>query len=114
MKMAALKGLNLALAFLLELVMLVAFGYWGFNTGDSTLLHWILGLGVPLIAIVIWGIFNAPNSKRRLPQMPRTVLELVMFGLAALALVAAGQTTAGIVFMVVAIINQVLLVVWKQ
>ncbi len=112
--MAVLKGINLALAFILELVMLVAFGYWGFNTGSSTVVHWILGLGVPAIAITIWSIFNAPQSKRRLPQTPRTILEVVMFGLAALALVAAGQTTLGIIFMVVVVINQLLLYVWKQ
>lgn len=112
--MAIFKGINLALAFLLELVMLVAFGYWGFHTGSSTVVQWILGLGVPAIAIVIWSIFNAPQSKRRLPRTPRTILEVVMFGLAALALVAAGQTPLGIIFMVVVLINQLLLYVWQQ
>lgn len=56
--MAIFKGINLALAFLLELVMLVVFGYWGFHTGSSTVVQWILGLGVPAIAIVIWSIFQ--------------------------------------------------------
>ncbi|MBI1281965.1 MAG: DUF2568 domain-containing protein [Anaerolineaceae bacterium] len=112
--MAVLKALNLGLAFLLELLMLVAFGYWGFNTGDSALVHWLLGLGVPLVAIVIWGIFNAPNSARRLPRLPRTILELAMFGLAALALVIAGQPTWAVIFIVLVIVNQILLYVWQQ
>ena len=112
--MAALKGINLALAFLLELVMLFAFGYWGFQTGDSAVVHWLFGLGLPIIAIIIWSIYNAPQSKRRLPRTPRTILEVVMFALAALALVAAGQTTWGIIFIVVVLINQLLLYVWKQ
>jgi len=112
--MAILKGINLALAFLLELLMLVAFGYWGFHTGSSTLVQWILGLGVPLVAIVIWSIFNAPQSKRRLPRTPRTILEVVMFSLGALALAAAGQTTWAAVFVVLMVVNQLLLYVWKQ
>ena len=112
--MAVLKNLNLALSFLLELVMLVAFGYWGFNTGDSTVVHWVLGLGVPVLAIIIWSIYNAPQSKRRLPRTPRTILEVVMFSLAALALLAAGQTTWAIVFVVFIVINQIGIYIWQQ
>jgi len=112
--MDVLKNLNLALSFLLELAMLVAFGYWGFNTGDSTLLHWLLGLGIPIVAIIIWSIFNAPLSKRRLPRTSRTILEVVMFGLGALALAAAGQMMWAIIFAVLIVINQILLYVWQQ
>ncbi len=112
--MAVLKNLNLALSFLLELAMLVAFGYWGFNTGESTVVHWILGLGVPVIAIVIWSIFNAPLSKRRLARTPRIILEVVMFSLGALALAVAGQTTWAAIFVVFIVINQILIYIWQQ
>ena len=112
--MAVFKGINLGLSFLLELAMLVAYGYWGFNTGDSTLVHWILGLGVPLVAIIIWSIYNAPMSKRRLPRTPRTILEVVMFSLGALALAVAGQTTWAIIFAVLIVVNQIFLYVWQQ
>jgi hypothetical protein len=112
--MAVLKSINLALSFLLELAMLIAFGYWGFNTDTSTIVHWILGLGVPLVAIVIWSIFNAPLSKRRLPRTPRTILEASMFSLGALALAVAGQTTLAVIFAVVIVLNQILLFVWQQ
>ena len=112
--MAALKGLNLELSFLLELIMLFAYGYWGFGAGSSNLIHWVLGIGVPLVAIVIWSIYNAPMSKRRLPRTPRTILEVVMFSLGALAFAAAGQTQWAIVFVVLIVINQVGLYIWKQ
>ena len=112
--MAVLKNINLALSFLLELAMLVAFGYWGFNTGDSTLVHILFGLGIPVIAIVIWSIYNAPMSKRRLPRTPRTILEVVMFSLAALALAAAGQTTWAVLFAVLIVINQIGVYVFQQ
>src|SRR5690349_17447963 len=112
--MAVLKNLNLALSFLLELVMLVAFGYWGFNTGDSTLIHILFGIGLPVIAIVIWSIYNAPQSKRRLPRTPRTILEVVMFGLGALAFAVTGQTTWATVFVVLIVINQIGIYIWQQ
>ena len=112
--MAALKNLNLALSFLLELVMLFAFGYWGFNTGDSTIIHILFGVGIPVIAIIIWSIYNAPQSKRRLPRTPRTILEVIMFGLGALAFAALGQTTWAIINVVLIVVNQIGLYVWQQ
>jgi hypothetical protein len=112
--MAVFKGINLALSFLLELAMLVAFGYWGFNTGDSTLVHILFGIGLPVIAIIIWSIYNAPMSKRRLPRTPRTILEVVMFSLAALMLALAGQTTWATLFVVLIVINQIGIYMWQQ
>jgi len=112
--MAILKNINLALSFLLELVMLVAYGYWGFHTGDSTLVHILFGIGLPVIAIIIWSIYNAPQSKRRLPRTPRTILEVVMFGLGALMLAIAGQTTWAVVFVVLIVVNQILIYIWQQ
>ncbi|MBA3870738.1 MAG: YrdB family protein [Anaerolineae bacterium] len=112
--MAALKGINLGLSFLLELIMLFAYGYWGFTAGSSNLVHWVLGVGVPLVAIVIWSIYNAPMSKRRLPRTPRTMLEVLMFSLGALMLALAGQTQWAIVFVVLIVINQIGLYIWQQ
>jgi hypothetical protein len=94
--------------------MLVAFGYWGFHTGDSTLIHILFGVGLPVIAIIIWSIYNAPMSKRRLPRTPRTILEVVMFGLGALMLAIAGQTTWAVVFVVLIVVNQILIYIWQQ
>jgi len=48
--MDALKMLNLAVAFLLELCMLVAVGYWGFKTQSSWVLKILFGIGLPLQA----------------------------------------------------------------
>jgi hypothetical protein len=43
-----LKIINIGLSFILELVMLAAFGYWGFYGDKSTLLKWALGIGIPV------------------------------------------------------------------
>ncbi len=109
-----LKGANLALAFILELCLLAAFGYWGFTTGDSLLMKIGLGIGVPLLAAVVWGIFMAPKAVRPLRAPLHQIIECVIFGLAFVALYVAGQPTLAIIFAIVFVINLVLRIVWKQ
>jgi len=86
-----LKGANLALAFLLELCALGAFGYWGFKTGNAMFSKIGLGIGAPLLAAVVWGIFVAPRAA--VPGLLRFVIQALFFGLAALGLVATGHRT---------------------
>ena len=109
-----LKGLNLALSFILELIAVGAFAYWGFNASENTLLRIILGIGAPLAMIVIWGIYLAPRSPRRLKGPVLSVATLIIFGLAGAALAAAGQTTAAAIFLAAAAVNLVLAAVWQQ
>jgi hypothetical protein len=109
----ALKAINLGVAFLLELGMLAAFAYWGFTTGTNLPVRLVLGIGVPLLAILIWGRFMAPQSKARLTGSSYLMLKIILFGAAAIALAVAGQTTLALIFVVVSVINQILLLVWK-
>ena len=60
--MEIIKSLNLLLRFLLELCGLVALGYWGFKTGQQMIVKIVLGIGGPLLFVVIWSIFLAPAS----------------------------------------------------
>jgi hypothetical protein len=101
------KGVLLAVRFGLELAALVALGYWGFDTGDGTLTKILLGLGAPLVAAVLWGLFVSPKARFRSPVL-KAVFELVVFGAAVLALVGAEQTGFAIAFAVVAILDSVL------
>jgi hypothetical protein len=112
--MEIIKSLNIGLAFFLELAMLVAFGYWGFQTSDSTLVKILFGIGVPVVVIVIWGLFLAPRSTRRLRDPWLPLLKIVLFGAASLALISAGQPTWGLILGVIALVNIVLAWVWKQ
>lgn len=109
----AVKAVNLAMAFILELAMLAAFAWWGFHTGNSAIVRILLGVGVPVLVAVIWGIFMAPNSSRRFKGAAYLSLKFVLFGLAVAALVAVGQTTLGIILGVVFLVNTVLLYVWR-
>ena len=112
--MNILKAANLALSFLLELCMLAAFAYWGFTTGTALIAQLLLGIGVPVVVIVIWGIFLAPASTRRLQGLRHWLLEISIFALAIAALYIAGQPTLAIVLAVVYAVNVILRLVWKQ
>lgn len=110
----ALKTINLGVAFLLELAMLAALAYWGLQTDTSLPVRIVLGIGAPLLAALIWARFMAPKSARRLTGVSYLLLKLILFGLATIGLAVAGQPTLAIVFAVVTVINQLLLIVWKQ
>jgi hypothetical protein len=112
--MNALKALNLGITFLLELCMLAALAYWGFQTSDNLPVRIILGIGAPVLAAVIWGRFLAPKSTTRLTGLAYLALKFILFGLAAIALAAAGQPTLAIIFVVASVINQLLLFAWKD
>jgi|SRR5664279_1400831 len=109
-----LKNANLGLAFLLELVALASFAYWGFTASESTLAKLVLGLGTPVLAAVLWGIFAAPNSERRLRGNARLIFKVVFFVLAIAALFMAGSTTLALIFVVLFVINTALLYGWHQ
>jgi hypothetical protein len=100
----AVKALNLALRFALELGAIAALFYWGTQTG-SGVVSWLLALAAAGLFVFVWGTRLAPRAARRLPMRARIPLELVLFGLAGLALAVAGPAWLGIAFVVVAYIN---------
>jgi hypothetical protein len=112
--MEFIKSSNVALRFLLELSSLVALGYWGFRTGSGLLAKIGLGISVPLLTIVIWGAFVAPNAVVHLPEPVPFLLGLVILELAAAALAAAGLPSVAVAFAVIIVINAVLMVIWRQ
>src|SRR4051812_14825286 len=94
--------------------MLVALAYWGFKAGSGLFLQFVLGIGAPVIALVIWARFMAPNSATRLKGAPYFVVKAILYGVAAICLASAGQPRLAIIFVIVAVINEVLIAVWKQ
>jgi hypothetical protein len=107
-----LRGANLALAFLLELCALGTFGYWGFKTGSATLSKFGLGIGAPLLAAVVWGVFVAPRAA--VPELLRFVIQVLFFGSAALGLSTTGHRTLAGVFVAIVVVNAILAYMWGQ
>jgi uncharacterized protein DUF2568 len=87
---------NDGLRFVLELAALTALGYWGFAEHDGVL-QWLLGLGAPLLAAVVWGAFVAPKASRPTVDPVRLLLELGVFGSGVIALFAADAVVLGVV-----------------
>lgn len=114
MGLTIIKNANLALTFFLELGVLVALGYWGVETGQGAIAKLVLGLGAPLAAAVLWGLFGAPRGKWHLKGIGRVLLQIIFFGSAALALAAAASIALGVAWALVCIVNLGLNYAWKQ
>ena len=110
-----IKGATLALRFLLELCALGALGYWGFKTGGGALAKVGLGLGVPLVAAVVWGTFVAPKALVKVPGAARLLVELGVFASATAALYAAGSTRVATALMLAYVLDRILLTaLWQR
>ena len=112
--MSILKTLNLALRFLLELCMLAAVGYWGFKTQSSWAIKLLLGVGLPIFLIILWSLFVAPRAVYPLRGISHIVISLILLGSGAAALFASGKAGLGWTDLIVLIVNEILLIVWKQ
>ncbi|CAN5849836.1 hypothetical protein BH18ACT11_BH18ACT11_21650 [soil metagenome] len=99
---------NLALAFVLELCALGALCYWGVSVGGGPVMKTALGLGAPLCAAVLWGLFAATRAPVSVPPL-RFAVKVVVFGAAALALYATGHHVLAVVFALIVVANAVLI-----
>ncbi len=105
-----MRPANLGIRFLLELCLLAAFGYWGAAATGSTVANVVLAIGVPLGVCVVWGSFVAPRAARPLSTVPWIVVQLVLFGLAWVALASRGEEILGAALFAVTAINLAILV----
>lgn len=82
--LAAATAVVMVVGFLLEVAMVAALCFWGFMHPYPW--NVVLGMGVPAVVVVLWGIFMAPKAVRRLA--PGTVAWVAMgvFLAAAIAL----------------------------
>lgn len=96
---------NEGLAFLLELLALAALAYWGFRTGDGLAPKLVFGIGAPVLAAIVWGLFAAPRATFGLPLPGVLLAKAVVYGAAVVALIAAHQPALGIVLAVLAVAN---------
>ena len=93
---ARVKHANSGLRFLLELAMLASLGYYGFAQFDGVA-AWGLGLGLPLVAAVVWGMFVSPKARHPTDDPMRILLEVALLGSGPVALAAAGSTGLAVI-----------------
>jgi uncharacterized protein DUF2568 len=106
---------NLLLAFLIEIVMLVAFIAAGWSVAGPLWLRIVLAIGLPGVAIAAWAVWAAPRAGARRLKMPALLyFKAVMYALAVLAWFVAGQGFIATVFAVLAAINLVAATAFRQ
>ena len=113
--LTSLRRGNLLLAFVLELGMLAAFCYAGWVGPNVLWLKFVLALGLPGLAIVLWAVWAAPAARKRRLKMPGLmILKIAIFAAATLAWWAAGQAFIGSIFAVLVAINLLGMLAFKQ
>ena len=112
--MMIVQSANLLLRFLLELSALGALGYWGFHTTDGVIAKLGLGLGAPLVAAAVWGVFVSPKAAVPLSTPLWLLVQAGVFGAAMAALLASGRPSLAWALGLAVVINGVLMYVWGQ
>jgi hypothetical protein len=92
--LSMLKWFNLALRVLMEVGIIVALGYWGFQTAKIISVKILLGIGAPVVGFGFWGLVDFHQAGKAAEPL-RLSQELVISGLAAVALYSVGQHTLG-------------------
>jgi hypothetical protein len=102
--------INLGVRFVLEMVGLFAIGLWGWNQGAGAL-RFVLALGLPVLAAVIWATFRVPGDASASGKAPvpvsglvRLVIEIIFFDFAAWSLFLV-QPIFGWIFAIVVLIH---------
>lgn len=107
-----MRAANLALKFLLELAALASLGYGAYAATPNQALAVAAAAVAPIAGAVLWGIFAAPKSTRRLRDPALFVFEMLFFAVAALALVYAGDRNGGVALYLLFLLNASLLHYW--
>ncbi|MWV43314.1 DUF2568 domain-containing protein [Paenibacillus sp. HJL G12] len=106
--------LNLLLRFVLELVLLFSLGYWGFHVQTGIYLQWVAGLGVPVLAAFVWGLFVSPKASVNVPLFAVLVIEAALFAAAFMCNMASGWIIFAFVFAGLAVLNRFIILICKQ
>ena len=101
------RGATLTARFLCELAMLAALAFWGYVVGEGPW-AWLLGVGAPALAAVVWGTFVAPKARVPVSAPVRVQIELVLYAVAAVGLGSAGQPVAAVILAVAGLVTSLL------
>lgn len=94
-------------AFLSELAALAALAAAGLTMPSGIPLRVLLGVGLPLIAAVLWGVFAAPHATVHIAPVA-VATKVVVYGAAVGALLVAGHQWPAAVLAAAALLSSVL------
>ena len=101
-------GPNDILRFFLELFAFVSLGIWGFLAFPLPWPGLLVGIGAPLLAILVWALFVSPKAVFRIDVFGKALVEIAVFSAAAIGWWMLGQPVVAIVFAVVAAVSGIL------
>jgi hypothetical protein len=100
--------INLAVRFLLEIVILIAFAMWGWHLFVGWE-RYITTLILPVIAATLWGVFRIPNDPGsapvKTPGIIRLFMELGLFALAVWILYTLNYITLSYIIAAIVIVH---------
>jgi len=99
--------LNVALRGIMEAGLVAALGYWGYTLGATSTTRVLFAIGVPIVGFGIWGLVDF-RWAGKLAEGLRLTEELVLTGLGAVALHAAGAVVLAWVLAALSILHHVL------
>ncbi|MBP1920230.1 hypothetical protein J2Z34_002741 [Youngiibacter multivorans] len=108
------KIINLGLSFIVELVALFIYGWYGYNTGTQGWQRILLAVILPATAAVFWGKYLAPNAIGRFEMPGLLIAKIAIMAVAAVMLFRMWRTMPGILFLAVAAVNLLLAVLLGQ
>jgi hypothetical protein len=94
-----------AVAFLCEIALLVTLIVAGSRLGHELPIRILWAVALPVIGVLIWGLWIAPTATRRLDDPWRFVAQVAIFGVAAFVAALANLTLWGIALAVVGIVT---------
>jgi hypothetical protein len=89
-----LNWFNLALRALMEMGIVLALAYWGYQTGSNLGTKILLGIIAPVLGFGFWGVIDF-HQAGSMAEPLRLIEELVISWLAAFALYVVGQPALG-------------------
>ncbi|WP_328298103.1 YrdB family protein [Streptomyces sp. NBC_00435] len=99
---------NEGLAFLLEVLALGLLAWWGLARDIGRVGSVALAVAAPLATAVLWGLFAAPKARFAVPLAAQLGVKALVFGAAALALLALGQRSWALWFTGAVLLNTAL------
>lgn len=95
-------GPNDVLQFVLELFTFVSLGVWGFAAWPRPWPGVLIGIGAPVLAILLWALFRSPRAVFAIDPFGKAIIEIFIMGAGALAWWDLGQPIVAVVFAVIA------------
>lgn len=100
-------GVNDVAHLVLTLFLFITLGIWGFVAWPFPV-NIAVGIGAPLLAIVVWALFLSPRAVIAIDSFGRALVEIALVMAAALAWFTMGQPIVAVVFAVLAVASGVI------